>query len=172
MTTQGPAEPCTGYQLLDDRGDPFERVHCNGCAEAATLRERLEAAEREAAGLRWAECGECEWFGPQGALVLEKSLISHCPVCFCTATLEAQPIDLALRRITNLKARATAAEGERDRLRGALTAIAEYEIDWREGPGNNVGVLQQWAENALAAIPHAEGEASAPPKETTHDDPG
>jgi len=38
-----PAEPacCSGYRLPTHPGAPEERVHCNGCAEAASLREQL-----------------------------------------------------------------------------------------------------------------------------------
>ena len=70
------------------------------------------------------------------------------------------------RKYDALEARATAAEGERDRLRdenarlrGLLPAETLDEFARR------VAALQK-AAAALAAIPHTEGEASAPPKET------
>jgi hypothetical protein len=42
-----------------------------------------------------------------------------------------------------------AAERERDRLRAALTAIAEYEPDWTKGVAAHVAALQAIAERAL-----------------------
>ena len=97
-------------------------------AEAATLRERLGAAEA------------------------------------VTTSLGAQ--------LAELEVGLAAAEGERDRLRGLLErAVVElrgvevFSLE-RFIPANSVHRVVVDASAYLAAIPHTEGEASAPPKET------
>jgi hypothetical protein len=75
-------------------------------------------------------------------------------------------------RALDLEARATAAEGERDRLRELVERAARALADWlKNGAPNHPhrdGCACMLCESqsivALAAIPHTEGEASAPPK--------
>ena len=55
MTPGSPVGPpaCEGYQAVATDGGYLHvaRVHCNGCAETASLRERLATAERHKAEL-------------------------------------------------------------------------------------------------------------------------
>ena len=56
MSTPTPPTPtaCEGYQAVATDGGYLHvaRVHCNGCAETASLRERLSTAEAERDELR------------------------------------------------------------------------------------------------------------------------
>jgi hypothetical protein len=115
-------------------------------------------------------------------------LHSPCPSCAADAaaaalaTLQAENAELRKER-DDYRAKAwtrfelvQAAEGERDRLRellGRLLKFAEYmgdianEMDIVEPEDEEAeGGILAACRAALAAIPHTEGEASAPPKET------
>ncbi|HXS22720.1 MAG TPA: hypothetical protein VN719_00690 [Gemmatimonadales bacterium] len=92
-----PAEPacCSGYRLPTHPGAPEERVHCNGCAEAASLREQLATESASADS-------------------------EHANLVRVSDKYRAGEDDRA-----DLRSRLSAVEGERDEIKGALEGARE-----------------------------------------------
>ncbi len=147
-------------------------------AEAASLRERLEAAELE----------RDDWRIKFGTALLTTVSIDDANAFRALATAAERDAKewQACQQETRLAlesavANWNAAEGERDRLREALIAIRDRYVKHLPGIekprctlcGADEGSTHSTEFNCgqagafLAATPHAEGEASAPPKETT-----
>jgi cell division septum initiation protein DivIVA len=164
MSTPTETATCTGYAIDVTDVESGERVHCPGCAALAALQvENAELRERNA-NLQTAK----EHFVAKSATLRERLEAAERAL----ERPENWPIQ-ALKESNALHSRATAAEGERDRLRGLLErAVVElrgvevFSLE-RFIPANSVHRVVVDASAALAAIPHTEGEASAPPKETT-----
>ena len=157
-------------------------ANCYHCTAAADVSRRIAALQAENAGLR----DRVSALSKHVARVTGERIQAH-NAFLATADkwseIVTQRDDLAtayndqINAHATTEARATAAEGERDRLREALEHTART---WRQRaqqvwdtlnvPGN-YGVASgmrheaDLCDKALAAIPPTEGEASAPPKE-------
>ena len=126
--TDSPVGPpaCEGYQAVATDGGYLHvaRVHCPGCAESASLRERLATAERHKAEL------------------MERNANLHAAKEAALALTKGEALSVTRAAHDWEQRRAVAAEAERDELRGRLKATEEKRDWWHRLHGDATLALQ------------------------------